>query len=295
MQPTVKMTPIGKISTIATIIGTKEVQIQIKLTLEKFLKNFDEINTYPENTKYKHIYPKNHQGLSPKAIVLPEASPITTINLHSFGLIETLYIQNPEQQLKYFPQGLKTAVSRYFTRYAKNKEVFMQYYSNYPKFQITETGESGVSCPASKVIIMGISNEKYPTKNDPTNIEYTSEDRIRVDAELTIGMLRKIIYLSNNHRLNYKSDSMLLLTRATEETTIKEETSPFILKIWDNTLIKSPRYHYLMCELLRKMQFKVKLGEPHSCAICENRDGEPEDEVIEETEEVIEETERTNN
>ena len=95
MQPTVKMTPIGKIPTIATIIGTKEVQNQIKPTLEKFLENFDEINTYPENTKYKHIYPKNHQGLGPKAIVLPEASPITTINLHSFGLIETLYIQNP--------------------------------------------------------------------------------------------------------------------------------------------------------------------------------------------------------
>ncbi|KAG2300172.1 hypothetical protein Bca4012_011767 [Brassica carinata] len=117
----------------------KEVQNKIKPTIEKFLENFDEINIYPEKTKYKHIYPKNHQGLGPKTIVLPEASPITTINLHSFGFIETLYIQNPEQQLKIFSQGLKTAVSRYFTRYAKNKEVFMQYYRNYPEFQITET------------------------------------------------------------------------------------------------------------------------------------------------------------
>ena len=105
MQPTIKMTPIGKIPTITTITGTKEVQNQIKPTHEKFLKNFDEINTYPENTKYKHIYPKNHQGLGQKAIVLPEASPITTINLHSFGLIETLYIQNPEQQLNFSPKA----------------------------------------------------------------------------------------------------------------------------------------------------------------------------------------------
>ncbi|KAF3522073.1 hypothetical protein F2Q69_00047320 [Brassica cretica] len=138
---------------------------------------------------------------------------------------------------------------------------------------------------------MGVSNGQYPTKDDPANIGYTSEDRIRVDAELTIGMLRKIIYLSNNHHFNYKSDSTLLLTRVTEETTIKEETSPFIFRIWDNTLIKSSRYHYLMCELLRKTQFEVKLGEPHSCAICGAKDEEQEDEVIEETEEVIEETE----
>ena len=120
------------------------------------------------------------------------------------------------------------------------------------------------------------------TKDDPTNIEYTSEDRIRVDAELTIGMLRKIIYLSNNHRLNYKSDSTLLLTRAIEETTIKEETSPFVFIIWDSTFIKCSIYHHLMCELFRKTQFEIKLGELHTCAICETKDEEPEDEVIEE-------------
>ena len=78
---------------------------------------------------------------------------------------------------------------------------------------------------------MGISNGQYPTKDDPSNIEYTSEDMTRVDAELTIGMLRKILYLSNNHRLNYKSDSTLLLTRETEETKIKEETIPFVFRI----------------------------------------------------------------
>ena len=99
MQPTIKMTPIAKIT------RTKEVQNQIKPTLEKFLEKFNEINNDPENTKYKHIYPKNHQGLGPKAIVLPEASQITTINLHSFRLIETLYIQNPEQQLNFSPKA----------------------------------------------------------------------------------------------------------------------------------------------------------------------------------------------
>ena len=131
---------------------------------------------------------------------------------------------------------------------------------------------------------MGIRNGQYLTKDNPANIEYTSEDRIRVDAELTIGMLRKIMYLSNNHHLNYKSDSTLLLTRATEETKIKEETSTFVFRIWDNTFIKCPRYHYLMCELLRKTQFEVRLGEPHTCG---TRDEEPEDEVIEEAEETI--------
>ena len=115
---------------------------------------------------------------------------------------------------------------------------------------------------------MGIRNGQYLTKDNPANIEYTSEDRIRVDAELTIGMLRKIMYLSNNHHLNYKSDSTLLLTRATEETKIKEETSTFVFRIWDNTFIKCPRYHYLMCELLRKTQLEVRLGEPHTRAIC---------------------------
>ena len=119
----------------------------------------------------------------------------------------------------------------------------MKYYSNYPEFQITEIRESGVRCPSSKIIIIGVSNGQYPTKDDPTNIEYSNEDRIQVDAELTIGMLRKILYLSNNHRLNYKSDSMLLLTRATEKTTIKEQTSPFVFRIWENTFIKCSKYH----------------------------------------------------
>ncbi|KAL0863608.1 hypothetical protein Bca101_042726 [Brassica carinata] len=90
-----------------------------------------------------------------------------------------------------------------------------------------------------------------------------------------------------------KSNSTLLLTRVTEETTIKEEISPFIFRIWDNILVKCPRYHQLMCELLRKTQFEVKLGEPHTCAICGTKDEEPEDEVIEETEEPI--SEETNN
>ena len=95
-------------------------------------------------------------------------------------------------------------------------------------------------------------------------------------------MLRKILYQSNNHRLNYKSDSTLLLTLATEETTIKEQTSPFVFRIWENIFIKCLKYHHLMCELLRKSQFEVKLGEPHTCAICGTKDERPEDEVIEE-------------
>lgn len=130
---------------------------------------------------------------------------------------------------------------------------------------------------------MGISNGQYPTRDDPANIEYTNEDRIQVDAELTIEMLKN----SNNHRLNYKSDSTLLLTKTTEETPIKKEIGPFVFRIWDNTLIKCPRYHQLMCELLRNTQFKVKLGEPHTCAICRTRDEGSEDEVIKETKETI--------
>ena len=42
-----------------------------------------------------------------------------------------------------------------------------------------------------------------------------------------------------------------------------------------------------MCELLRKTKFEIKLGEPHTCAICGTKDEGPEEEVIEETEEPI--------
>ena len=216
-QPITRLTPIGKIPTIAKIDTTQAILEQIKLTKEKFLEYFEEINTYPEKTIYKHIYPKNHQGLGPKAVVLPEADPILTKNLHEYGLIETLYIRKPDYQLKHFPIGLKTAISRYFSGYAKGKEVFLQYYSNHP-----ELNQTGLSCPAIKLIIMGISNEQYPTKDGAANIHYDEDDLVRVDAELTIGILRKLVYMNNFFRLNYKSDSTLLLTKSTKEFDIQE-------------------------------------------------------------------------
>lgn len=46
-------------------------------------------------------------------------------------------------------------------------------------------------------------------------------------------------------------------------------------------------YYQLMCELLKKTQFEIKFGEPHTCTICGTRDEGSEDETIEEIEKTI--------
>ena len=210
-------------------------------------------------------------------MVLPEADPILTKNLHEYGLIETLYIRKPDYQLKHFPIGLKTAISRYFSGYAKGKEVFLQYYNNHP-----ELNQTGLSCPAIKLIIMGISNEQYPTKDGAANIHYDKDDLVRVDAELTIGILRKLVYMNDFFRLNYKSDSTLLLTKSTKEFDIQEIIGPIVYKIWDNGIIKSLQYHQTMCRLLIQSQLQDKISEKHKCPICTDKSEEAQEEKAQE-------------
>ena len=176
--------------------------------------------------------------MAQKQWYFPKQTQYLQKNLHEYGLIETLYIRKPDYQLKHFPIGLKTAITRYFSGYAKGKEIFLQYYSNHP-----ELNQTGVSCPAIKLIITGISNEQYPTKDGAANIHYDEDDLVRVDAELTIGILRKLVYMNDFFRLNYKSDSTLLLTKSAKEFDIQEIIGPIVYKIWDNGISKSLQYH----------------------------------------------------
>ncbi|KAF3488981.1 hypothetical protein F2Q69_00054739 [Brassica cretica] len=65
---------------------------------------------------------------------------------------------------------------------------------------------------------MGISNEQYPTKDGAANIHYDEDDLVRVDAELTIGILRKLVYMNDFFRLNYKSEEA-------QEEKVQEDSS----------------------------------------------------------------------
>ncbi|CAN6867639.1 unnamed protein product [Brassica oleracea] len=129
---------------------------------------------------------------------------------------------------------------------------------------------------------MGISNEQYPTKDGAANIHYDEDDLVRVDAELTIGILRKLVYMNDFFRLNYKSDSTLLLTKSTKEFDIQEIIGPIVYKIWDNGISKSLQYHQTMCRLLIQSQLQDKISEKHKCPICTDKSEEAQEEKAQE-------------
>ena len=76
-NPVTRLTLIGKIPTIAKIDTTQAILEQIKLTKEKFLEYFEEINTYPEKNHLQTYIPKKPPRPWPKSSGTSRSRPNT--------------------------------------------------------------------------------------------------------------------------------------------------------------------------------------------------------------------------
>ncbi|CAL1354076.1 unnamed protein product [Linum trigynum] len=154
---------IMKIPSIMSIPTTKEKEEQLKPVFQKFVSNWDMIINYEEKHTTMGFYPVSRGG--PKAVITEEASPELSYEFHQYGLIDTIYTTTMKV-FEYFPQKMRNVIRRYLELFAKEREIFLKYTSSYPIFV-----EDKLLVGSKAVILMGVSNHDYPTRDDLRDYE----------------------------------------------------------------------------------------------------------------------------
>jgi hypothetical protein len=139
-------------------IETLESRMELlKITLKKYNDYMEILYNYKDQHKLLHFYPKYRDTIGYKAIVLPEASALTTYELFKNGLVDTIYFSNTKM-LSYFPERIKTVINNYFRRFAKERACYMKIFSTHPTFNTNGSEDM----PSYSVIQIGISNGEMP-------------------------------------------------------------------------------------------------------------------------------------
>lgn len=162
----------------------------LKVTQKKYNDYMEILYNYKDQHKLLHFYPKYRDSIGYKAIILPEASSLTTYELFKNGLADTIYFSNPKI-LNDFPERIKQTISNYFKRFAKERPCYIKLFSTHPTFSIQ--GEEDM--PSYSVLQIGISNGDMPLMDTLHMPVPKNEELQQINLQNFIGII--------NHLSNY--------------------------------------------------------------------------------------------
>jgi len=151
------------------IISRKEHELQVQFSEEKFQENFNRLKNWTNEEKINCFYMVSKNGFGLKAVITPEASPILAFNMFQFGLIQCIYLSANFEEISLFPVTLKEVVQSYKRNIARERSIYLKFYSAYPDFSTNQ--------PAMHFVQIGINNHQYPLM-DEAREEILSEEQI---------------------------------------------------------------------------------------------------------------------
>ncbi|MED6156254.1 hypothetical protein PIB30_012815 [Stylosanthes scabra] len=126
--PQIAHLTINKIPTLSQINSVP------KITKAQFHTLWNSLMNYKDEDQIHSYYPVYRQRIGPKAIILPEATGITTAQYFYAGLIDCIYMMPHTQyrQLSHFPHTIQNAVKQFFDKRAKERTVYLRVFSALP-------------------------------------------------------------------------------------------------------------------------------------------------------------------
>ncbi|GJW65053.1 hypothetical protein Tco_0116937 [Tanacetum coccineum] len=154
------------------ILTRKENEEMKKPTSEKFRRFWDSLINYNEVHTTKLFYPKRRR-VGPKAVFLPEASPMDVYDYFVHGLIDRLYIDGDNlRELQEFPPKVQGIIKGYNDLFVKGRELYLKMHSSYPIFD----KEQKLLVPSITVAQLGVSNKDYQTRDEIEHVTPTIDN-----------------------------------------------------------------------------------------------------------------------
>lgn len=132
------------------ITSRKYHEIQVQFSEEKFQEHFGRLTNWSEKEKNNCFYLVDRKLFGLKTVITPGAPQVLTFNVFQFGLIDCLYISNNLEEIELFPHGIKESVQNFQRNIAKERTIFLKFYSAYPDFTTKQ--------PAKHFVTIGVSN-----------------------------------------------------------------------------------------------------------------------------------------
>lgn len=244
------------------------------ITSTAFCDCFQALNEWTEEMKVFQYYPQNRGRFGPKAVVLPGAEPLTTYLLFQSGLIDTLYLQNMDI-LADFPVGFIQAIKAYKDRFAKDREIYIKFYSSYPIFEVKEPAqEASILVPKIAYVQVGISNGTCPPIEPPSRHQFSWDLINQFNLNCIEGILIQCQRITNDTllRVNYKGHNMIMVSTykapiTTEAIhTLQAFMEPFthMTGVFANL---TDAWKYAICKQLNEWAV-------HSCPLCQVQESE---------------------
>ena len=197
---TIKSIRSPTIDSIQTIESRMEL---LKVTLKKYNDYMEILHNYKDQHKLLHFYPKYRETTGYKAIVLPEASALTTYELFKNGLVDTIYFSNTKI-LSHFPERIKSVLTNYFKRFAKERSCYIKVFSTHPTFN----NDGSEDMPSYAAVQIGISNGEMPLMDCQHRSVPNTQEIQQINTQNFIGLMNhlsqstayiKMLYLSLIH------------------------------------------------------------------------------------------------
>jgi hypothetical protein len=155
-----------------SIISRKKHERQTQFSEENFKENISRLSNWSEKERINCFYLVDRKIFGIKAIINPGASPLLVFNMFQFGLIECLYLSKNLEEINMLPGLIKNAIQLYKENIARDRTIYLKFYSVYPDFS---TGQQ-----AKHFVYVGISNNNFPLMDEPTRKLYNEEEYNRI-------------------------------------------------------------------------------------------------------------------
>nr|AEE01493.1 translational transactivator [Blueberry red ringspot virus] len=204
-----------KVPSVPTIDSIQTIESKmkaLKVTQKKYNDYMEILYNYKDQHKLLHFYPKYRDTIGYKAIILPEASSLTTYELFKNGLADTIYFSD-SRVFNDFPERIKQTINNYFKRFAKERPCYIKLFSTHPTFSIQ--GEEDM--PSYAVLQIGISNGDMPLMDNHHMPVPKHEELKQINLQNFIGVINHLSNLTANIKMLYKSDTMIIYSKANKE------------------------------------------------------------------------------
>jgi hypothetical protein len=243
------------------ITSRKEQDSHVQFSEENFKNHLKRLIDWNENEKVNCFYMVDRKNYGVKAVLLPGTPATLAFNLFQFGLIDNMYLSPNLDELSLFPHYLKEAVQMYKKNVSKDRGIFLKYFSAYPDFITKQT--------AKHLIYIGISNNSYPLKDEPTEITYDEEQITSV----LINQLASIFFQCQN----IGKDSHIKALYKGKNTLLLSKTAGKVIKERDMQLLSGfelPFYAFDGPEIIYRTAVlnglcqRIKENQNHACERC---------------------------
>lgn len=248
------------------IISRKEHELQVQFSEEKFQENFNRLKNWTNEEKNNCFYMVSRNGFGLKAVITPEASPILAFNMFQFGLVQCIYLSANSEEISLFPVTLKDVVQSYKRNIARERSIYIKFYSAYPDFSTNQ--------PAMHFVQVGINNHQYPLM-DEAREEVLSEEKIdMIIANQLASIFSQCQSITKNSHIKVLSKTKNML--------ISSKTSGKIIHEKDMQLLTSFEvpFYSLNKELLnykprilRELCLSIRGSINHACELCMHEEG----------------------